>query len=475
MTWVQTGFVRCRPWTLSPNCSSMKALKTHVGTGLARSARLSAMSESLLTTETVRHEPAHATALNLHDRAQPSRRRHEATPHGGGPGGPVRVPGATYRFQFNHLFTFKDALRARPVPGRSRHHRPVRLAVPEGRPGQPARLRRLEPQRDQPGHRQRGRLRGACRRPPRARHEPAARRGAEPHGRRIQPERRGGTTSWRTARSRPTRRTSTSTGRRSSRSFATRCCCRSSATSTGASWRTASCKSRSETAPSSSSTTSTSCRSRRPRTPTILSGPCDRLAHVRPADDDGLVELQSILTAISHLPTHERALARGDRRAQPREGGRQAPPQRAGARRPRDPGRGRARGRAAERAGRRLAQLRRARHAPERPGVPAGLLAGGIRGDQLPPLLRHQHAGGAPDRESRRLRRHPPPDLQLSCANEQAHGLRIDHPDGLLDPAGYFRRLQTEYHVQRTQADDRSPTTSPGQRPSLPAPNTQHP
>src|SRR6185295_17252559 len=37
---------------------------------------------------------------------------------------------------------------------------------------------------------------------------------------------------------------------------------------------------------------------------TILSGPCDRLTHVRPADDGGMVELQSTLTAISHLPTH---------------------------------------------------------------------------------------------------------------------------------------------------------------------------
>ena len=38
--------------------------------------------------------------------------------------------------------------------------------------------------------------------------------------------------------------------------------------------------------------------------------------------------------------------------------------------------------------------------------------------------------------------------------DEHAHGLRIDHPDGLLDPAGYLRRLQSEYHVERVETGD---------------------
>jgi (1->4)-alpha-D-glucan 1-alpha-D-glucosylmutase len=33
----------------------------------------------------------------------------------------------------------------------------------------------------------------------------------------------------------------------------------------------------------------------------------------------------------------------------------------------------------------------------------------------------------------------------------RAHGLRIDHPDGLYDPAGYFRRLQAAYLVERAR------------------------
>jgi len=35
-----------------------------------------------------------------------------------------------------------------------------------------------------------------------------------------------------------------------------------------------------------------------------------------------------------------------------------------------------------------------------------------------------------------------------------AHALRIDHPDGLFDPAGYFRRLQERYRLTRAQNGD---------------------
>src|SRR5205823_9948195 len=40
--------------------------------------------------------------------------------------------------------------------------------------------------------------------------------------------------------------------------------------------------------------------------------------------------------------------------------------------------------------------------------------------------------------------------FRLLCEGK-AHGLRIDHPDGLLNPAEYFQRLQDEYRVQREE------------------------
>src|SRR5262249_1033613 len=37
-------------------------------------------------------------------------------------------------------------------------------------------------------------------------------------------------------------------------------------------------------------------------------------------------------------------------------------------------------------------------------------------------------------------------------AEGKAHGLRIDHPDGLWNPASYFRRLQEDYVLHRARA-----------------------
>src|SRR5262245_40118768 len=69
------------------------------------------MSESLLTTETVHNAPDWSAVQEDQDEGWPVPRRRRVASSGGGPSGAVRVPGATYRFQFNHLFTFKDALR----------------------------------------------------------------------------------------------------------------------------------------------------------------------------------------------------------------------------------------------------------------------------------------------------------------------------------------------------------------------------
>ena len=58
---------------------------------------------------------------------------------------------------------------------------------------------------------------------------------------------------------------------------------------------------------------------------------------------------------------------------------------------------------------------------------------------------------------------------------EQAHGLRIDHPDGLLDPAGYFRRLQAEYRGPARRDRRRAPSLSPPPTDGHPVPRTQNP
>ena len=67
-----------------------------------------------------------------------------------------------------------------------------------------------------------------------------------------------------------------------------------------------------------------------------------------------------------------------------------------------------------------------------------------LRRDQLPPLLRHQRPGRPQHGARGRLRGHARPGLRL-LAEGKVDGLRIDHPDGLYDPAQYFRRLQEHY------------------------------
>ena len=108
-----------------------------------------------------------------------------------------------------------------------------------------------------------------------------------------------------------------------------------------------------------------------------------------------------------------RAGAGEGRGARPREGGHQAaarPPLR---REPPDSRVPRCQRRllSGERRGPR--QLRRAPRAPGGAGLPARLLAGRVRGDQLPPLLRRDRAGGPADGGPARLRRGPRADLPV--------------------------------------------------------------
>ena len=73
--------------------------------------------------------------------------------------------------------------------------------------------------------------------------------------------------------------------------------------------------------------------------------------------------------------------------------------------------------------------------------LPAGALAGRRRGAQLPPVLRHRHAGRRPGRGRRGSSPRRTPCCSPWSREGRIDGLRIDHPDGLADPRGYLRRL----------------------------------
>jgi (1->4)-alpha-D-glucan 1-alpha-D-glucosylmutase len=186
---------------------------------------------------------------------------------------------------------------------------------------------------------------------------------------------------------------------------------------------------------------------------TILTGPCNRLAVVRPPDDDNLVELQSILTAISHLPDHHEPSPEGIAEHN----------------------------REKEVVKRRLNALVLAdREVLDEVEMEVGRLNGRVGDsrsfDALDAILNAQAYRLAYWRVAseeinyRRffdvntlaaLRMENPEVFAAThrlifsfLRDELAHGLRIDHPDGLLDPAAYFRRLQSEYHVQRLETGD---------------------
>jgi maltooligosyltrehalose synthase len=78
---------------------------------------------------------------------------------------------------------------------------------------------------------------------------------------------------------------------------------------------------------------------------------------------------------------------------------------------------------------------RAARHAPRpRPAaLRAGVLAHGVRRDELPPLLRHHRPGRRCASRKRRVRLHARARPRLA-ADGVITGLRIDHIDGLRDP-----------------------------------------
>ena len=229
--------------------------------------------------------------------------------------GPARR--ATYRLQLGPSLGFDGVAEVGAVPGRARDQPRVPLAVLQGEPGQRAWLRRHRPQHVQPGARQRRGLRPAWPLPwpdfgmgvlldvvpnhmgDRRRHQPP-----------------GGWTCWRTARARPTRASSTSTGAPSRPSCAARCCSPCSPTSTARRW-----------SPSGSAWSCVEGRLRHPvRGGAPARGARRRTRWCSSHRLDGLAEpsrrgrartsrsYSSILTAIEHLPP--RTVTEADRIAE---------------------------------------------------------------------------------------------------------------------------------------------------------------
>ena len=179
----------------------------------------------------------------------------------------------------------------------------------------------------------------------------------------------------------------------------------------------------------------------------ILEGPCERLSTQLPSDDGNLIEYQSILTSINNLPTRDEV----------------------------DPVRVQERNREKEVIKRRLAQLTEAAP-PIRTEIEAevGRLngkAGDPRSfDALDQLLQIQpyrltfwrvaseeinyrrffdiNTLAALQMENPRVFAETHRLIFRLVRDGKLTGLRIDHPDGLWDPDQYFRRLQAAYrHV----------------------------
>ena len=101
--------------------------------------------------------------------------------------------------------------------------------------------------------------------------------------------------------------------------------------------------------------------------------------------------------------------------------------------------------RGAARGRRRLPRPGRApRPAPptaRRAGLSAGALAARGAGDQLPPVLRRRTISSPSTWRTPRSSPRPTRCCSSGVGAGWVDGFRIDHPDGLLDPLGYFQRL----------------------------------
>ena len=219
--------------------------------------------------------------------------------------------------------------------------------------------------------------------------------------------------------------TSTSTGTRPRRSCATRCCCRCSATTT------AGCSSAGELRARARRRPRFAVRyydHRLPVAPRVARRRCwptrPRRARLRRARPSSPTPSARLPPAPPHRPRQRSPSATATRRC-------------CGARwrgcSASEPDVAAAVDAEVGAAQRRRRPPRRAARAPE---LPPRLLAHGRRGARLPPLLRHRRPWSAcASRTTDGVRRHPRAGARAGCATGVVDGLRIDHPDGLRDPA----------------------------------------
>ena len=348
------------------------------------------------------------------------------------------LPLSTYRLQFNAGFTFDDAAAIVDYLDALGDLALLRVELPEGGARQHARLRRRRSDAAQSRDRRRGGLSAWI---------DALRAHGMGHILDLVPNHMGiaqvgepvvaGRARER-PRARATRASSTSTGSRSSRSSRTRCCCRSSAIST------ARCSSAGDPARLRGRRVpvryyETCCRSR--RAPTTdprhsASTVCSRIgADERRRSSSSASSPPSAPAGPATLDPNELRRSAIARRKchQAAAGG--ADVERAAVLR----NRARA-SRCSERRRRRPAQLRRARRAARRAGLPAGVLARG--GEEI------NYRRFFDINELAAIRMEDPAVFErvhayvLRAARGAVHRrLRIDHVDGLFDPGDYLRRL----------------------------------
>ena len=102
---------------------------------------------------------------------------------------PRYVPVSTYRLQVHHQFPLSEAAARRPLPGAARRRRLLHVAVLHRGGRQHARLRRLQPQRDQPRARRRGGASQASSRPSRRTGSATSSTSCQSHGHQRRRER----------------------------------------------------------------------------------------------------------------------------------------------------------------------------------------------------------------------------------------------------------------------------------------------
>ena len=369
---------------------------------------------------------------------------------------PAVVPAATYRLQFNTAFTFDDATARRRLPRSPRHFALLCVELLQGGPGQHARLRRRRSDAAESGDRRRdsydrwiGTLRAH-------RHGPHPRPGAEPHGHRAvgEPVVAG------RARERP--------------ELAVRAVLRHRLASAEARAR------RQGAAPDSRRSVRRGARAAgdhaRVRDGAFRARYYDTVLPIAPDTYDRILGIDADALLAEHR--REPTTASSSTASSPPSGtcparDAQTPELRAERDREKEvvkrrlaalttasPARARAHSSARSRAlngdGRQAAQLRPPRRAAERAVVSARALARRLRGDQLPPVLRHQRARGAADGRSRRSSNGRTRSPSSCCATAHRR-LRIDHVDGLYDPGDYLHRLQARAREVRPDlfSDDR--------------------